>query len=354
MRRLVAAMIVFFSTTLYSSPREYFLFFGHCNLPFDPLKEQEKIDSSYFTCVRGNAFVDGFYIPAKTVGVSGRVEAKASTHYGTNHALFLDYYHEHIGSNHYGEVRATREDVLDTAAYQFGNPSRNEFRFIVGKQKPAFGINRYPETIGLNQMFDPRYMWGSPELGLNLIYDTQKRAQFEFNWISGDSTHLFKGDARNHFFASRIMYDFSLNGSTRSIFSIMVKKSGEKRLGFGIVSIGPNQNSFQAEWIRHYTSLSDSLGSVVRSTVNGSTEGLNSSSYLQLIRLSYQDSPARTVRTSFLFDDLSFHYRLYAFGLAFNLPLKGSLARLLIAFRQDATGLKKNRWILGTGVGFQL
>lgn len=354
MRRLIAALIILISNALYSAPKEYFLFVGNCILPFDPLKERDRIDSSYFACLKSKIALDTFYMPAKTLGVAGRFEGTGSLHYGTQHAFFIDYYYEQMGSSHEGEVPSAKNNLLNTAVYQYGNPSVDHFRLLLGHQKPAFGVNQFPESIGYNQMFDPRYIWGLPETNINLIFDSQEKSQLEFGWYPDESRRVFQEKIRDHAFTTRMMYDFSLNGSTRSIFSLMIKKSGEKRLGLGIVSIGPNQNIFQAEWVRHYSTLSNSLSTIVSGSINGSKEGLNSTSYMQLIRLSYQDPPGRPVRTSFLFDDLSFQYRLFAFGVSYKLPWKWSTARVLLAYRQDISGLKRSRWIIGTGIGFHL
>ncbi len=353
---LVALTFVLLSTPLPAKPTEYFLLHGNCKLPLDPNNDIDRIRSAVFTCSKGTATIDGVFIPNQTVGLAERFDFHTSIHYGLTHALFFETYFEQIASHVKDELPYSRDEEIQTLAYQFGNPATDRFRAIVGQQRPAFGINQFP-NIALNQILDPRYIWGLSDPGINLIYDNQKEAQVEFQCtVEQDyrylSNHL-RGQVSDYSMSSRFMYDFSVLGGTRAAFSILAKKSGEKRLGFGLISIGPNQNRFQAEWVRIYASLSNSLISAVTGTLANSTEGLNSP-YQQLVRFAYEDPPGQAVQNIFLFDDVAFQYRLFAYGATLNFFSSWSFLRFLIAYKQDQTGSDRHRWILSLGVGGRL
>ncbi len=350
MKQLIAALVILTSTELLSASSYYFLQLGNCLLPLDINKEREKIDRSLFICQKSRINLDGIFISEKTLGLAGRIELIGSAHYGTTHALIYDYYFERIGSTKSDELSFAKNSTLDTAVYQFGNPSSDKFRILLGQQKIPFGVNHYPD-IGYNQLFDPRYIWSTPQLGAALIYDSQKKTQFEVGWTPNDNRNLKNKLRNNYAFTARITYDFSLTSSTRALFSVMAFKNGEKRMNIGLIGHGPKKNSVQAEWVRIYSAFSSTIEDL---TKGGLSEIPLKSSYTQLIRLSYEDPPDRNFRFSFLYDDLSFHYRLFSLSLSFNYPKKWSVVKLLASFKQDLTIKKRHRWILGSGIGFQL
>lgn len=350
MRHIIAAIVFFVSTTLYSLPKEYYLSLGKCVLPLNPLKEQDQIQESSFTCVKGSAHLDGLFIPNKTFGSFDRFNLRGSTHLGNTHAIFFDAYFEQMHRIQGDELGTSRAHEIDTLAYQLGNPSYSKFRIVVGQQRPAFGINHYP-SVGFNQLLEPRFIWGLPHPGVNVVYDTQNENQFELGWMSAEKLERNE-KPKDHLFTARFSRDFALAGSTRGQFSFMMKKTGEKRFSLGFVSIGPKQNRFQAEWVRIYTSLGN-FSSITSGTLTGSSEQSLNSGYVQLIRFAYEDPPDQKIRTSVLYDDINLTYRLFIIGFTFKLPIH-SLLRFSLGFKQDVTEKKRHRWLIGTGIGFQL
>jgi hypothetical protein len=335
------------ATPIYCLEKNSYFLLGDCFLPLDPDKDQDKIDSSFFICLKGSAFVDGVYVPNKSYGLSDRLSFKGSAHYGSNHAFFYNIYYEQFDSTSASELQThNKNHAVDLAAYQFGNSSRDQFRFILGQQNPAFGINHFPE-IGFQKLLNPRYIWGPARPGITFVLDSQIQTQIELGWIDSSEFDIHLKKTKEYSVTTRISHDFSLAGNTRSVFSALFNKNGEKRLSLGFINIGPHQNSFQAEWVRIYSSL----GSIT-DIAKGSEQGLNST-YTQLIRLLYEDPPEQPVRTSILFDDLAFQYRLFTFGVSLETKIH-TIFRFSIGFKQDLTEKKRHRWLFGSGFGVQL
>ncbi len=351
MRILVALAFFLLPEYLNAANQHYFLR-RNCELPFDPSAEQEKLDNSTFSCVRGSATVDSIFIPHKTFGLSSELDLHSSYHIGSQHALFLEYYFEQLDSPINGELSYRTNQEIQTLAYQYGNPALSYFRAIIGQQTPVFGINQFP-SLPFAQILNPRYVWGLSEPGLTISYDTQKQGQLDLQWSTDESFDPKHIKIHNHRISARHTYDFSILNGTRTEISYLTKKSGEKRFGIGLISNGPANNRFHVEFVRIYASLSESLASTVKGTLASSTQGINSP-YQQIIRIAYEDFPDRKVQNSILFDDLAFQYRLFAIGTTYNFEQHTTYVRMILGFKQDTTGRKRHRWIFGLGFGGRL
>lgn len=333
------------------APGKSSFFFGKCELPFDPVQEREAIASSFFTCTKAKAFAGSLYVPSLSALFASEFDVSNSFHYGLNHSLHFDYAYDRIDSQDSSSITEGDRSRIESALYQFGNPAFHKFRFNLGIQRPAFGINQYP-NLGYELLFNPEFMWLPPKLGVHLIYDSQTDTQVELGWIPNEQ---IKGSLElpDSWFTSRFMYDFTLNGTTRSIFSFMMKKTGEKRISLGFVSHGSNRAILQAEWTRIYsTGVLEASKNVHRSFQLG--KALADAPYVQFMRLAYEDPPHRTTRTFFEYNLLSFQYRLYSLGFKFQFLSKRLSLRLSLAFKQDITPEKQNRWLLGGGFGMRL
>lgn len=340
-------LFLFFETKIFAQTKRIFFLWGQCELPFNPIHEKIYIDRSAFFCFRGNAYADALYIPDVTLGTSERIHPKGSFHLGSKHAFFFEGYYERLSVRRGTDLPFEKGSFFnDTIIYQYGNPSTDHMRILLGQQRPTFGINNIPD-ITFNKYIDPRYMWGLSRPGVTLILDSQRQSELDISWMPVNDPHPQYKKLKNHLVSARYMHDFSLAGSTRVVFSLFLDKVGEKRMGIGLLNISPRNNKFQGEWIRiYYPSKNINLvAASIGSKIN--------SNYVQLIRFAYEDPPDKKVRASILYDDVSFAYRLFIIGGSVNLPFH-SIFRFSIGYRQDLTEKHRNRFFLGTGVGIKL
>lgn len=328
---------------------EFYSLTGLCQLPFDPM-DSDTIDSAIFTCIRSSLNQDALFIPKNTLGWDSRLNLQGSIHYGTLHALFYESYHELVDSNNKDELSFIKKQEFTTIAYQLGNPATHPFRLLLGQQRPPFGLNQYPE-IGFDQILNPQYFWGLASPGFTLIYDNLQETRFEIAWGMTSDNYDFK-DNHSHLLSSRFMYDFSVLGGMRSVFSGSISKTGEKRIGVGLLSTGPINNRFHIEWVRIYPTLSSSLNQILTGSLFNTKDG-QEAPYQQIIRLAYEDPPQKRVRIFLLFDDIRFQYRLFTLGLSANFTT-WLTTRFLLGFKQDQSEKNKHRWLLGTGIRFSL
>lgn len=352
MLRHVLWIILLFPSPAFNAPlKSYNFFLGKCLLPDDTASDSTPLEDLFFHCQKGNAQVDGLFIPNMTYGLVSHFDLSGSIHRGFSHAFFYQVYLEETVGSKREELPYQRKVIFDTLAYQLGNPARDRIRMIVGEQNSGFGINHFP-SLGYQQLIDPRDIWQMPRPAITLVLDNQVASQIEVGWHSAENHLPIANVPKDHFFTTRFTHDFALAESTRTVVSIMVKKTGERRIGFGLLTRGPKSNYFQAEFVRIYPSLSVPFQTVSSGTFFGKT-GIDSP-YQQLIRLSYEDPPSQHTRFTILYDDLSFQYRLLAVGLSWNVFSDHSFIRTLLAFKQDTSGKKRSRWLLGLGLGLYL
>lgn len=353
--RARATWLVFFVSLVALSSangQNFYPLTGSCQLPFDPM-DSDKMDSSVFSCLRGSINQDALFIPKSpksALGTDSRLNFQGSLHYGVLHALIYESYHELVDSNNKDEIAFIRKQEFTTIAYQLGNTSIHPFKVLIGQQRPPFGVNLYPE-MGFDQIFNPQYFWGVASPGMTVTYDNLHQTRVEISWGKSSPRYAFKKDPQ-HIVTTRLMYDFSVLGGIRSIFSASINKSGEKKLGVGLLSTGPMENRFHIEWVRIYPTLESSLNQILTGSLFNTANGLESP-YQQIVRLAYEDSPQRRARFFILFDDVRFQYRLFTIGLGLNFK-PWFATRFLVGFKQDQTEKDKHRWLLGTGIRFSL
>ncbi|MBI2602043.1 MAG: hypothetical protein HYW48_03215 [Deltaproteobacteria bacterium] len=287
---------------------------------------------SFFLCANGLANLDGMYITNKRFASLSRYKIKTSFHYGLKHTLFYQGYMEQMGGTG-DELPFQRESRSELAIYQYGTPGSDRVLFRVGHGLLPFGINRTP-LVGLNQLFDPRFFWGSPLPHVGLTLDNLKNLTFEV--AAGLEKEIDGDESKDYSFSSRVMYDFSVLNGTRAVLSFLGQKSGPRKMGIGLLNFAPNRSLFHLEWARY------------RSAPSGEEEPDR-----RLLRIAYQDPPRAKAQTYVLYDDVNFQHRLLVVGskLSFNTQFNTNLA---IAYKKDETGMKRHRWYFSGGLGFQL
>lgn len=311
-----------------------FYFLTHdCKLPEDPLTDDGNLSRSLFLCTNGLANVDGMYITNKSFASLTRFKLQTSLHFGLKHSLFYQGYWEQMGGTR-DELPFQRESRSELAIYQYGT-SGTDFALIrLGRGLLPFGINKTP-LVGLNQLFDPRFFWGSPVPQLGLVLDNQKNLNVEV--ASGLEDFDVKAKSyRDVSLCSRLTYDFSVLNGTRAVFSFLMQKSGPRKMGIGLLNFAPNRSLFHIEWARY------------RSTPSGEEEPDR-----RLLRIAYQDPMEFRAQTFALYDDISFQHRLLVVGSKLRVTARFH-TKLAIAYKKDETGMKRHRWYFSGGLGFQL
>lgn len=287
-------------------------------------------------CAKAQINLHSLYISNRSFALIDKAKFYGASHFGNFYSLHVQGIQERGGDSKKDYFIDRKE--IDLAVIQIGNPAYDHWRLLIGKQKPAFGVNRNPFNE-FPSFLDPITLWESPHPSLRFVYDSQDKFTVEVETACQSSKELgvCRDEYQNHFlYSTRLMYDISIFNGTRFILSHLGDFKGKRQFGLGIVNITPDNNIFHIEWNR------------TRTTPDGKHDP-----FAQLLRIAFEDSPKKKVRNLVLYDDLRGLYRLFGLGGVVHAASHID-AKFALFYKKDETLNKRHRWFFDFGLSTQL
>jgi hypothetical protein len=314
---------------------------GTCALADDP----QSAPAGFVACVRANA-------GAEVVNVSGALRENFWVRHG---AAYL--------GTHFGEwlslhIRGEARDVvpyadgaeerldrhLDYGVVQIGNPSLHKLWLTAGRQRLPFGIDQ-SGAVESYRMRENRRLWSSPEHGVALSLDDQRRLRLDLGYgndvLSGArrkliAEHVDPLPQETHAFSARLMLDLSALDGSRLVLSGYGENLGERRMGAGFLTTSRKGDLTQFEFVRLLT------------TPDG-----NEAPFEQLLRAGYLGAWRDDARWIVQVDDQRLLERSGLLGVDFRLFDVVTL-RLAGAYVKREAGIRHRRWYVTSGLEAQL
>jgi hypothetical protein len=323
------------------SPSTPALQFGTCALADDPTSAP----AGFVACVRGRA-------GAEVTTVSGALRENFWIRYGSAYlgAHFGEWASVHVR----GEARdvvpyadGTSESLdrrLDYGVLQIGNPALHHVWLDAGRQRLPFGIDQ-SHVVETYRMRENRRFWASPEHGLALSLDDQKRLRFDVGYandvLSGERRKLMREHVEplpqeTHAFSGRLTLDLSALDGSRVVLSGYGENRGERRLGAGFLTTSRKGDLTQFEFVRLLT------------TPDGSE-----APFEQLLRAGYLGAWRDDTRWVVQVDDQRRVERAGLIGVDVRLFDVFAL-RLAGTYVKSESGDRRRRWYVTSGLEAQL
>ena len=229
---------------------------------------------------------------------------------------------------------------------QVGNPAVNKFRLSAGKMHLPFGIDDRP-LVEIMDELKPTNYWRSPKWGAKLHYDTLVSSQYEIGYattklpeeggIKEKSTDNQSDVIDNEALSLRSMFDVTATDSFRFVVSGYGDRLGQRRLGFGFVTMTHKGDGTIFEWVR----------------LRHTPDGKGPEEYDQIFRLTHTGRFQSGTRWLGEYEDQRLDYRRLVLGHDFFLPDYG-LFRLSAAFTREVRPERHDYFLIITGMELSL
>jgi hypothetical protein len=257
----------------------------------------------------GDALRESHFSPAYRVTAKIRVEGAlhiegdGNTPYGVfsdyRAGLFLSEWWSFHGRAHTDYQGLKREETnldveADLTVIQIGNLATHSFRFVVGRAQLPLGINQ-PVHRGWYERQFSYDLYRTPMNSVQLAFDNQENVTMDVGLAVEKERKSARQDAEPSTkvaeelltaISLRLIYDFPILGSTRSIVSAYSENSGKRRWGLGLLTVGDKKEETHFEVIRELA------------TPDGKGEP-----FKQSIRFGFKGAVERGTRWSFQIDD---------------------------------------------------
>jgi len=236
-------------TSLGSAAEQKQMYFGTCDLPQDPYSNRDEL--WWISCATGRAgYETNFAIGDPDL--NGRVK-HANGYLGLHVSRYLSLHgkgmiRESIPDDH--TLQANKDARPELGVIGLGSPAFHKMRLLAGFTSLPFGVDE-SNVVESYQLTEDRSFWGQPTHGAVFTYDNLRDLLFE---IGAGSNEWRKDDAvrlpRTRAIASRLMFDIPALDGTRLLFSGQWQDTGQRRFGFGFVTVSTRSDLTQFEFVR--------------------------------------------------------------------------------------------------------
>lgn len=258
------------------------------------------------------------------------------------------------------DVESHLDRRTDELLAQVGNPALTRYRLAVGRGTLPFGLNIPAAPVSYLIRTNSAF-WDSPDEVAWATAEDREFLQFELG-AATDSRWDRRGkplppktkDGRDlpteaessselalekpieRAVAARLMVDLSALEGTRLVFSSYASTEGERRMGFGFVTVNHKEDATHFEFVRRLAS----------------PDG-HAAPFEQLLRVGYAGAFRGNNRWISEFDDERFRHRMGILGYELRLWDHAQL-RLGLTYFKSESGDNVRRWIMSSGVGATL
>jgi len=332
------------------------LFLGDCELPRDPIAGNGVSDLWLISCIDGS-------IGSEAVIFLGSPEKNFLWHHGDIYygLHLLPYLSLHLKGSAFqqrvmnpdGDVQEYFYSDRDYAYLQIGNPVLNKYNFKVGELPLPFGVKFSKVMDSYRKNIDQSF-WDSPRHSASLKYDTLTN----FFWEIGVATDYYyekiQDDSQEtegvitpeveksiqqaiEAMSLRTGYDIPALGGSRLLTSFYASKNGERRGGFGFVTVSAKGDITQFDWIRRFRS-----------------PNLRKFPFEQVVRFGYQSTWRSSSRWIVQFDDVRNKYRKGILGNDTQIS-KNIILRIATSLERNLEErFYRDQWQVLTGIEVQL
>jgi hypothetical protein len=335
---------------------------GECELPRDPIAGNGTSDLWLMTCLDLEAGEEATF-------ASGAPYKNSVLDYGRAYLGF--HFTSWLSIHSKGKIVRFRPMNLENevkdyfflkreySVLKIGNPILNKYILSIGEQPQPFGIN-YSKVTEFYLSLQELSYWQSPKHSIVLTYDTQTN----FFWDIGVATDYYYSKNKNalldesdpeyeHKFEegndhkldviaealiARIGTDISALDGSRLMTSFYANKNGERRGGFGFVTVSSKGDITQLDWIRRFR-----------------TPDIREYPFEQIVRFGYQGNWRGGARWQVQFDDQRSISRMGILNHDIRIA-KYSTARFGVMLKRNLLPFSEylDEWFVTTGLEVHL
>lgn len=323
------------------------LYFDRCELEMDPNVRLDKKDLWFLTCVAANAG-SVFSTQYRHSDEGFRLD-HARGYLGFHINSFFSIHGQARAQRVYGVgEQATGPQLLqenEMAVMRFGNLVLHKWRMTIGRLQAPFGVG-YSKVNWAYKADEAEKFWETPAETVTIAIDSQRDYVIELsasaNYLAFQKDRADKDDDSekvqkelNVANVVRVSHDIAALDGSRLMLSGYSDKNGEKKFGFGFITVSRRFDLTQFEWVR----------------ILASEE--RSGDFDQILRFGYLGEWQRNERWNFQFDDEHRRYRKAVLGFDKRFYERVDL-RLAVSYYDWLMGSGFKRWGYVAGLEVRL